>query len=330
MNNSRLISTLVLIVGITFQACNRPHGIKTSAEQDTTQPQVVNGGTEIKFAPHSPQLRQITIDTIRKTFMSLSISAPAHNLVSVVKSELGEGKLYLFETQDITDLWSSYVTSVVNLEHSTLALKRTQDLFDHDIAAASNLQDARQDYATQQSNLADNVGRLRAEGIDPTELHSTPAGTIWTVAEVPESQIGLIKINGNATVEFNSYPGREFAARVSAISAVIDPVVRTMRVRLILPNPGGELRPAMYGTANFIESRQNVVTVLATGVVREGDNTMTAWVTSDGYDFLHRTVRLGMEKDSNYQVIDGLQPGELVVIRGGVFLSNIVEAPPTD
>ncbi|MGA3051138.1 MAG: efflux RND transporter periplasmic adaptor subunit [Chitinispirillaceae bacterium] len=332
MNNSRLISTIVLIVivGFTFQECNRPQGAKTAAEPDMTQPQVMNGGTEIKFAPRSLQLQQFTIDTIRKTFMSLSISAPAHNLLSVVKSELGEGKLYLFETQDITDLWSSYVTSVANLEHSTLALKRTQDLFDHDIAAASDLQDAKQDYATQQSALADNVGHLRAGGIDPTELSATPAGTIWTVAEVPEAQIGLIKINGSATVEFNSYPGREFTARISAISAVIDPAVRTVRVRLILPNPVGELRPSMYGTAHFIMSRQEVVTVPTTGVVREGDNTMTAWVTSDGFDFLHRTVRLGMEKDGSYQVIDGLQPGELVVTRGGVFISNMVDAPSAD
>ncbi len=330
MKNASLISMMVLIVGFMFQACNRPDRANSNSEQDMTQPQVVNGGTEIIFAPHSPQLQQITIDTIREVTMSLSISAPAHNLVSVVKSELGEGKLYLFETQDITDLYSSYVTSMANLEHSTLALKRTQDLFAHDIAAAKDLQDTKQDYATVQSNLADNVGRLRAAGIDPTELRATDAGTIWTVAEVPESQIALIKINRSATVEFNSYPGREFIAHVSAIGAVIDPAVRTVKVRLILSNPSNELRPAMYGTAHFIESQQKVIAVPITAVVREGDGTMTAWVTTDGHDFRQKAVRIGLEKDSSYQIRDGLHPGELVVARGGVFLSNMLQAQTPD
>ncbi|MFI5253013.1 MAG: efflux RND transporter periplasmic adaptor subunit [Bacteroidota bacterium] len=328
MKNTQLILMTILIVSFTFQACNRSDG--TTAEQNFISPQVLNGGTEIKFAPNSPQLQQITIDTIRKTSRYLSISVPAHNLVSVVKSDLGEQKLYLFETQDITDIYSNYVTNLANLEHSSLALKRTQDLYAHDIAAAKDFQDVKQEYATVQSNLADNVSRLRAAGIDPNELRTTPAGTIWTVAEVPESQISSIKINGEVKVEFNSYAGREFTARVSAIGAVIDPVVRTVKVRLILPNSAGELRPAMFGTARFLQSKQFVPTIPATGVVREGDGTMTVWLTSNGFDFLQRTVKLGLEKDEKYEIIDGLRPGDLVVVKGGVFLSNMLQASATD
>src|SRR5208282_1450289 len=117
---------------------------------------------------------------------------------------------------------------------------------------------------------------------------------------------------------------------VSAIGSVIDPAVRTVKVRLILSNPRSELRPAMFGTAYFMESRQNVLTVSTTSVVREGDGTMTVWVTSNGYDFQQKTVRLGMEKDSKYPILGGLKPGELVVTTGGVFLSNMLQAIQTE
>jgi cobalt-zinc-cadmium efflux system membrane fusion protein len=86
----------------------------------------------------------------------------------------------------------------------------------------------------------------------------------------------------------------------------------------------------MYGTALFTQSRQKALLIPTTGVVRQGDGTMTAWVTSDGHDFRQRTVKLGMEKDGNYQIIDGLKSGEWVVTIGGVFLSNMVQALPTE
>ena len=58
------------------------------------------------------------------------------------------------------------------------------------------------------------------------------------------------------------------------------------------------------------------------GVVREGDGTMTAWVTSDGRHFVKRTVKIGLRQDDQVQILDGLKAGETVVTEGAVFLSN--------
>jgi cobalt-zinc-cadmium efflux system membrane fusion protein len=66
------------------------------------------------------------------------------------------------------------------------------------------------------------------------------------------------------------------------------------------------------------------------GVVRNGDGTMNAWVTTDRHRFTQRTVKLGLEQDGNYQILEGLQRGELAVTDGAVFISNILYAPPTD
>jgi cobalt-zinc-cadmium efflux system membrane fusion protein len=58
------------------------------------------------------------------------------------------------------------------------------------------------------------------------------------------------------------------------------------------------------------------------GVVREGDGTMTVWVTKDSRHFTKRTVKTGLRENGWVQILDGLQPGERVVTEGAVFLSN--------
>jgi cobalt-zinc-cadmium efflux system membrane fusion protein len=64
--------------------------------------------------------------------------------------------------------------------------------------------------------------------------------------------------------------------------------------------------------------------VPANGVVREGDGTMTVWVTSDRRRFTKRTVKVGLQQDDWVQILEGVEPGETVVTDGAVFLSNVL------
>ena len=57
---------------------------------------------------------------------------------------------------------------------------------------------------------------------------------------------------------------------------------------------------------------------------------MTAWVTTDRHRFVQRIIKTGLRKDDQVQILDGLQRGELAVADGAVFLSNMLEAPPSD
>ncbi len=57
---------------------------------------------------------------------------------------------------------------------------------------------------------------------------------------------------------------------------------------------------------------------------------MTAWVTADRHHFVQRIVKTGLRKDNQVQILEGLQRGELAVADGAVFLSNMLEAPPSD
>jgi cobalt-zinc-cadmium efflux system membrane fusion protein len=68
----------------------------------------------------------------------------------------------------------------------------------------------------------------------------------------------------------------------------------------------------------------------ADGVVREGDGTMTAWVTKDRHHFSQRVIKTGLREDDRVQILEGLKRGELVVTDGAIFLSNMLQAPPSD
>jgi cobalt-zinc-cadmium efflux system membrane fusion protein len=77
--------------------------------------------------------------------------------------------------------------------------------------------------------------------------------------------------------------------------------------------------------ANFVIRTGDPVRSVAVpvdGVVREGDGTMTVWVTADRRSFKTRTVKIGLLRDGYFQILDGLQSGELVATEGALFLSN--------
>jgi cobalt-zinc-cadmium efflux system membrane fusion protein len=85
--------------------------------------------------------------------------------------------------------------------------------------------------------------------------------------------------------------------------------------------------------ANFVirlQPPRESIAIPENGVVREGDGTMTAWVTTDRRHFSQRIVKIGLRRDGKVQILEGLQRGELVVSDGAIFLSNMLQAPVTE
>jgi len=128
-----------------------------------------------------------------------------------------------------------------------------------------------------------------------------------------------------------AYPGRVFRGKVAKIYATVDANSHRVTIRSEIADPKHELRPGMLAT--FVIRVQDPIESAAipmNGVVREGDGTMTAWVTPDHRHFLQRIVKVGLQRDGQYQVLDGLRRGELVVADGAVFLSSMLHASPSD
>ena len=147
--------------------------------------------------------------------------------------------------------------------------------------------------------------------------------TMWMLANVPEGDSPALKIGQPVQVKVDAFPGRVFDARITTIGATVDSNTRRVLVRSEVKDPQHELRSGMF--ANFVirvggPTRSPAVAL--DGVVREGDGTMTAWVTADRRHFTRRLVKIGEQRGGYWQILDGVQAGELVATEGALFLSN--------
>jgi membrane fusion protein, heavy metal efflux system len=153
----------------------------------------------------------------------------------------------------------------------------------------------------------------------------------WAVVNLPESDSAWVRPGQNLRVQVPAFPGHWYPGTVSRIYATIDPGTHRITVRALIEDPHNELRAGMLATVIIrLADPLQAVAIPTTAAVREGDGSMIAWVTSDRRHFSVRPVKLGLESQGHYQVLDGLKADELVVTEGGVFLSNLLDAPPSD
>jgi membrane fusion protein, heavy metal efflux system len=166
-------------------------------------------------------------------------------------------------------------------------------------------------------------GFLTQPGNAPAPYSMADLSTMWMLANVIETDAPAYKLGQEVEVRVPAYPGTVFKGHVTALGSMIDPNSHRQLVRSEIDDPQHLLRSGMF--ASFVirvgEPLRSLA-VPAEGVVREGDGTMTVWVTSDSRRFVKRTVRVGLQQDGWDQILEGLLPGELVVKDGAVFLSN--------
>jgi cobalt-zinc-cadmium efflux system membrane fusion protein len=143
------------------------------------------------------------------------------------------------------------------------------------------------------------------------------------LAQVPESDSPAFRVGQELQVTLNAFPGRVFDGKITTIGASVDANTRRVLVRSEVKNPQQELRSGMF--ANFVirvGSPERSPGIPLDGVVREGDGTMTVWVTADRRHFTKRTVTIGKQYRGYRQILEGAQIGELVATEGALFLSN--------
>jgi len=166
-------------------------------------------------------------------------------------------------------------------------------------------------------------GLLVQPGVAPAPYSVADISTMWMLAQVIESDSPLFHVGQQVKVRVMAYPDKVFEGKVSTIGASVDPATHRLLIRSEIRDPKRELRPGMFATF-VIRTGDSVraTAVPAGGVVREGDGTMTVWVTTDSHIFAKRTVKVGLQQDGFDQIVDGLQPGELLATEGALFLSN--------
>jgi cobalt-zinc-cadmium efflux system membrane fusion protein len=159
-------------------------------------------------------------------------------------------------------------------------------------------------------------------GNAPAPYSVADASTMWMLANVPESDAPAFRVGQPVRVTVSAYRDHAFDGRITTIGLTVDP--STSRAgALEIQDPRHELWSGMFAT--FVIQTGDPVRSLAlpfAGVAREGDGTMVVWVTTDGRRFTKRTVKIGLQNDGYHQILEGLQPGEVVATDGALFLNN--------
>jgi Cu(I)/Ag(I) efflux system membrane fusion protein len=146
-------------------------------------------------------------------------------------------------------------------------------------------------------------------------------GTVWLTIGVPEAESGQVRLAASTRVELAAFPGETFAGRVSAILPAAQVESRTLQVRVELPNPGGRLRPGMYGTAHLGGTAHSALVVPSEAVIRTGKRALVM-LALDGGRFQPAEVRVGGEDDGQTVILAGLAEGQKIVASGQFLIDS--------
>jgi cobalt-zinc-cadmium efflux system membrane fusion protein len=168
-------------------------------------------------------------------------------------------------------------------------------------------------------------GLLVQPGNLPAPYTVADVSTMWMLANVAETDSPAFSVGQEVKVSVMAFPNRTFEGHISTIASAVDPNTHRVLVRSDVEDPKHELRAGMFATF-VIRTGQPVRSpaIPLDGVVREGDGTMTAWVTADRRRFTRRTVKVGLARDGYNQILEGVQAGDLVATEGALFLSNAI------
>jgi cobalt-zinc-cadmium efflux system membrane fusion protein len=164
-------------------------------------------------------------------------------------------------------------------------------------------------------------GQYLQAGGTPVFTIADPS-SVWLLANVRETDAGLVKLGQSVEVRVLAYPKRIFKARVTYVAAVIDPVTHRLPVRAEIDNRDGALKPEMFANFRILTSdATQSPAVPEVAVVYEGSAAHVWVVGADGL-LIYRAIHAGRSNDGLVEVLDGLKVGERIVTKGGLFIDQ--------
>lgn len=297
---------------------------------------------------------------VSRTIPVISLAA---GRVVEIHARLGDvvqkGQLLLkVQSADISGAYSDYQQAQADETLAKAQYERSQILYDKGAVAQKDLEVAKDTDEKAKVTVATTRQRLKILGADPqhpsaiVEIRAPVSGvitdqqvtnaagvqglaspnpftisdlsTVWILCDVYENDLPQVHVGEYAEVRLNSYPDRVFKARISVINPILDPNLRTAKVRLEVHNPG-LMRLGMFVKATFHGQQKQVHTVVpATAVLHLHDREFVYAPEGRGH-FRRLEVASGAMLPGNMQeLLSGLAPGQQVVTNA-LVLQNTVE-----
>jgi cobalt-zinc-cadmium efflux system membrane fusion protein len=280
-----------------------------------------------------------------------------------IRARLGDtvkkGQLLLrVRSDDISGGFDAYRKAISDELLARKQLDRAKDLYAHGAIAMQDLEVAQDTEDDAKTTLDTATEHLHLLGSDPdnpkgivdisapvsgvitdqevtngasVQAYSTPnpftisdLTTVWIVCDVYESDMAHVRVGEAADIKLNAYPDKVLKGTISNIGAILDPNIRTAKVRIEVANPGGMMRPGMYGTATLYgKEKQNYAAVPASAVVHLHDRDWVYIPVDDKFKRIE--VVSGEQLPNNMQVIlSGVRPGQRVVTNA-INLQNVID-----
>lgn len=291
------------------------------------------------------------------------ISLAAGRVVEIdarLGDEVKKGQLLLkVRSNDVSGLYQTYLKAANDERLARIQLERAQLLFDKGAIAKSALeqavdteQDAKVDLdtATEQLKLMgvdkDNpsgtvnivapisgvitdqevTNAAGAQGLaGPNPFTISDLSYVWIMCDVYENDLDAVKVGQFADIRLNAYADRVLKGRIDNIFPILDPNIRTAKVRLEVPNPGKIMRVGMFATATFYgRTPQTHAAVPAAAILHSHDRGWVYVPLGNGH-FKRQEITAGsMLPNKMQEVISGITPGTDVV-QNALMFQNAVE-----
>lgn len=168
------------------------------------------------------------------------------------------------------------------------------------------------------------LGVRQGAAVEPgtTLFQLADLASVWISAEVPEAQAAWIKAGDRAQAAVPALPGEHFEARVDYVYPDLSQATRTLKVRLVVQNPRGSLRPGMFATTELRGTPlTQALSVPSEALITTGSRSIVI-LAEDGTHFRPVQVRVGFEHAGRSQILQGLAEGQTVVASGQFLLDS--------
>jgi len=289
------------------------------------------------------------------------ISLAAGRVVEI-KARLGDtvkkGQLLLrVRSNDVAGAYQVYLKAVNDERLARQQLDRAKDLYDKGATAKSILEQAEDTEQDAKVDLDTATEQLRLLGVDkdhpsgivdviapisgvitdqqvtsaagvqglsgPNPFTISDLSYVWIICDVYENDLDAVRLGEYADIRLNAYPGKVFKGRIDNILPILDPNIRTAKVRLEVPNPG-LMRIGMFVTATFYGKQPEMrAAVPATAILHLHDREWVYTPLSAGH-FKRLEVVTGSTLPGDMQeIVSGIKPGLQVIANALVFQTTV-------
>lgn len=291
------------------------------------------------------------------------ISLAAGRVVEI-RARLGDtvkkGQLLLrVRSNDVSGAYQMYLKAVNDERLARQQLERAQDLYGKGATSKSALEQAEETEQNAKVDLDTATEQLRLLGVDkdhpsgivdvvapisgvitdqqvtnsagvqglsgPNPFTVSDLSYVWIICDVYENDLDAVHVGEYADIRLNAYPNKVLKGRIDNILPMLDPSIRTAKVRLEVPNPAQLMRVGMFVTATFYGKQPETrAAVPATAILHLHDREWVYTPVTAGHFKRLEVVTGNMLPGNMQEIISGIKPGAQVV-QNALVLQDMVE-----